>query len=112
MSDEVLQDLNRRLEVARFGEDLEDTQFQYGFPASEMKKIVNHWMYKFKWRKQEDELNRFPQFKTNIEGIDVHFLHVKPKSGRRGKLSSLSVVFVLEGRYFSKKVILFGKLNL
>ena len=50
-----------------------------------MKKIVEYWRNTYDWRKQEAELNKFPQFKTNIEGIDIHFLRVKPKSGRRGE---------------------------
>ena len=50
-----------------------------------MKKIVEYWKNNFDWRKQEAELNKFPQFKTKIEGIEVHFLRVKPKSGIKGK---------------------------
>ena len=113
LSDEELQDLHQRLDRARYGEDLVDTQFQYGFPVRcvrnilrltewieypqnlvvftknhnicrEMRKIVKYWRNTYDWRKQEDELNKFPQFKTKIEGIDIHFLRVKPKSGRTG----------------------------
>ena len=41
-----------------------------------MKKIAEYWINTFDWRKQEDELNKFPNFKTAIEGIDIHFLRV------------------------------------
>ena len=49
-----------------------------------MEKFINHWKTSFDWRKQEKELNKFPQFKTKIEGIDVHFLHIKPSKGKKG----------------------------
>ena len=44
-----------------------------------MKKVVNYWQKDFDWRKQERLLNKFDHFKTRIEGLDVHFIHAKPK---------------------------------
>lgn len=40
--------------------------------------MVEYWKTKYDWRKQEEMLNKFEHFKTKIEGIDVHFMHVKP----------------------------------
>ncbi len=78
MTDEELLDLEHRLLNARYGTELNDTQFQYGFPAGELKKVVEHWLLAFDWRAQEEQLNQFPQFKTEIEGFDVHFIRVLP----------------------------------
>ena len=78
--DEILTDLKQRLNNARFGEDLENNEnFYYGMNVATMKNIVAHWKDKYDWRKHEKLLNQFPQFKTQIEGIDVHFIRVKPK---------------------------------
>ncbi|XP_061481025.1 epoxide hydrolase 1 isoform X2 [Rhineura floridana] len=70
--------IHRRLDEARFAEPLEDSQFRYGFNSAYLRKVVSYWRNQFNWKKQVELLNKFPQFKTKIEGIDVHFLHVKP----------------------------------
>ena len=57
----------------------------------EIKTIVEYWLTQYDWRKQEAEINGFPQYKTTIEGIDVHFLRVKPKSGRKGKIPKIFI---------------------
>ncbi|XP_026551153.1 epoxide hydrolase 1 isoform X1 [Pseudonaja textilis] len=77
-SEEEIQDLHQRLDKARFADPLEDSYFHYGFNATYLKKIVSYWRNEFNWKKQVEILNQFPQFKTKIEGIDVHFLHIKP----------------------------------
>nr|XP_020642300.1 epoxide hydrolase 1 [Pogona vitticeps]XP_020642301.1 epoxide hydrolase 1 [Pogona vitticeps]XP_020642302.1 epoxide hydrolase 1 [Pogona vitticeps] len=70
--------LHRRLDEARYAEPLEDSYFHYGFNSTYLKKVVSYWRNHFNWKKQVEILNKFPQFKTKIEGIDVHFVHVKP----------------------------------
>ena len=76
--DNVLTDLKTRLQNTRYSDDLENTNFEYGFQTKHMKTVVHYWRTKYEWSKHEAILNSFPQFKTNIEGIDVHFLRVKP----------------------------------
>ena len=78
--DATLNDLKQRLSNARMGEDLENTSFEYGFQVNYMKEVLDHWKTKYDWRKQEAIINSFPQYKTKIEGIDVHFFRVKPAS--------------------------------
>ena len=77
--DADIKDLKRRLEATRFGSDLEDGTFEYGFQTEYMKTVREHWLKKFDWRKQEAILNQFKHFTTQIEGIDVHFMRVMPK---------------------------------
>ncbi|XP_069464936.1 epoxide hydrolase 1-like [Ambystoma mexicanum] len=84
-SDEEIQDLNRRLDHTRFTPPLEDAGFHYGFNSTYLRKVVSHWRDRFDWRQQVDVLNRYPHFKTTIEGIDVHFIHVKPTHLRSGQ---------------------------
>ncbi|XP_068198461.1 epoxide hydrolase 1 [Antennarius striatus] len=78
-SDEELEDLYRRIDQTRPVPSLEDSQFNYGFNSNYLKEVVTYWRNDFDWRRQVNKLNQYPHFKTNIEGIDIHYLHVKPK---------------------------------
>ncbi|XP_040286492.1 epoxide hydrolase 1 [Bufo bufo] len=87
-SEEELKDLFRRIDETRFTEPLEGSRFNYGFNSKHLKKVVSYWKEGFNWKKQLEILNQYPHFKTKIEGIDIHFLHAKPKNlpaGRRAK---------------------------
>nr|XP_057901861.1 epoxide hydrolase 1 isoform X2 [Doryrhamphus excisus] len=83
-SDEELEDLHRRIEQTRPVPSLEDSQFHYGFNSKYLEEVVSYWRRDFDWRTQVDKLNQYPHFKTNIEGIDVHYVHVKPKRVPQG----------------------------
>ncbi|CAH1242718.1 EPHX1 [Branchiostoma lanceolatum] len=74
-----LVDLKNRLKNSHWFEALENVEFQYGFRLNYMQDLVTYWNDKYDWKKQEAYLNTFPHYKTNIEGIDVHFIRVKPK---------------------------------
>nr|CAD7394412.1 unnamed protein product [Timema cristinae] len=79
ISQEVLDDLNTRLQHVKLTPPLEGIGFQYGFNTDYLKKVVDFWRTKYNWREREAYLNSFPQFKTQVDGLDIHFLHVKPK---------------------------------
>ncbi|XP_051908650.1 epoxide hydrolase 1 [Hippocampus zosterae] len=83
-SDAELEDLHRRIDQTRPVPSLEDSRFNYGFNSEYLEKVVAYWRNDFDWRKQVDKLNQYPHFKTNIEGIDVHYVHVKPKRASEG----------------------------
>lgn len=83
-SDDELEDLYRRIDQTRPVPSLEESQFHYGFNSHYLQKVVSYWRNDFDWRKQVDKINQYPHFKTNIEGIDIHFLHVKPKKVPEG----------------------------
>ncbi|XP_014191914.1 epoxide hydrolase 1 [Haplochromis burtoni] len=83
-SDQELEDLYRRIDLTRPFPSLEDSQFNYGFNSQYLQKVVSYWRNEFDWRKQVDKLNQYPHFKTKIEGIDIHYLHVKPKKVLEG----------------------------
>ena len=59
---------------------LEDSGFEYGFnPDYLMTTIAPYWLKTYNWKKQEKMLNDIlPQFITSIDGLDIHFAHVKP----------------------------------
>ncbi|XP_078398941.1 epoxide hydrolase 1-like [Cetorhinus maximus] len=77
-SEEMIQDLHFRLDKTRFTPPLEDSRFHYGFNSTYLRKVVSYWRKDYDWKKQLEFLNRFPHFRTRIEGIYIHFVHVKP----------------------------------
>ncbi|RZB40630.1 juvenile hormone epoxide hydrolase-like protein, partial [Asbolus verrucosus] len=77
----ILEDLRNRLKNARnFIPPLEGIHQQYGMNTDLLKKIVDFWITKYDWREREKVLNQFPQFKTNIQGLEIHYIHAKPKN--------------------------------
>lgn len=78
-SDAELEDLHRRMDQTRPVASLEDSHFHYGFNSQYLHKVVSYWRNDYDWRKQVDRLNQYPHFKTNIEGIDIHYMHIKPQ---------------------------------
>lgn len=80
VSNQVLADLKQRLSRTRFADELSDAGWDYGTNLSYLKDVVDYWRRKYDWRAQERGLNQFDQFKTNIDGLDVHFIHQRSTS--------------------------------
>ncbi|UPK69950.1 epoxide hydrolase family protein [Chitinophaga filiformis] len=77
---EVLNDLSVRLKQTRWTDEPENAGWNYGTNPGYLRELVDYWQNKYDWRTQETYLNQFPQFKTEIDGINVHFIYVKGKS--------------------------------
>ena len=75
--DAVLRDLKERLSRTRFPSEIENSDWDYGTNLSYMRDLVTYWRTTFDWRVQERRLNDLPQFKTQIDGLDLHFIHKK-----------------------------------
>ena len=70
-------DLKRRVEATRWPERetvADDTQ---GVQLATIQKLADYWVNGYDWRKIEAKLNRYPQFITEIDGLDIHFLHIR-----------------------------------
>ncbi len=76
----VLTDLKQRLSQARFADEFSDAGWDYGTNLAYLRSLVNYWRDKYDWRAQEKRLNEFDQFKTKIDGIDIHFIHQRSKN--------------------------------
>ncbi|MFI6868195.1 epoxide hydrolase family protein [Nocardia sp. NPDC050406] len=72
-----IDDLNDRLARTRWTRQLPGQGRERGVPVAYLKDLVEYWRTEFDWRAQEAKLNEFPQFLTEIDGLDVHFLHVR-----------------------------------
>ncbi len=77
--EEELDDLRQRILAARWPEKEPVTDFSQGVPLATMQKLARYWATEYDWRKVEAKLNSYPQFITNIDGLDIHFIHVRSK---------------------------------
>jgi microsomal epoxide hydrolase len=73
--EETLADLRERLARVRWPDEPPGTPWSTGSSVSYMRDLVAYWRDGFDWRAQEAALNRFPQFKVPIGGIELHFIH-------------------------------------
>jgi pimeloyl-ACP methyl ester carboxylesterase len=79
-SEEALNDLRRRIKATQWpDQELVKDQTQ-GVQLSTVKKLADYWGTSYDWRKIEKKLDSYPQFITNIDGLDIHFIHVKSKN--------------------------------
>jgi epoxide hydrolase len=72
-----LDDLNDRLALTRWPRRLPGEDWGRGVPVSALRELADYWRTGYDWRRQEARLNEFPQFTTEIDGQDIHFLHVR-----------------------------------
>ena len=77
ISNEILQNINSKVKNYQWHEMPDDGGWDYGTNLDYMKEFAEYWSSKFDWRKTEEKINKFRNFKTNIEGIDIHFIHEK-----------------------------------
>jgi pimeloyl-ACP methyl ester carboxylesterase len=75
--DDDLADLNRRLQHTRWPDAETVTDWSQGTPLAYLQDLCGYWADGYDWRACEARLNRFPQFRTEIDGLDIHFLHAR-----------------------------------
>jgi pimeloyl-ACP methyl ester carboxylesterase len=74
---EQLADLRRRIVATRWPERETVTDDSQGVPLEMMQQLARYWAKDYDWRKCEARLNALPQFTTEIDGLDIHFIHVR-----------------------------------
>ncbi|XP_011196467.1 juvenile hormone epoxide hydrolase 2 [Zeugodacus cucurbitae] len=113
---QLIEDLKRQLSRPLvLHEPLEGIGFQYGFNSKYLEKVVAYWRdtYLPKWGEREAFLKQFPHYETQIQGLHVHFIHVKPKSTEGKKVLPLLLIHGWPGsvREFYKLIPLLTKPN-
>jgi pimeloyl-ACP methyl ester carboxylesterase len=78
-SDEALADLKRRIAAMRWPDKETVADQSQGVQLATIQKLARYWATDYDWRKVEAKLNSLPQFITNIDGVDIHFIHVRSK---------------------------------
>ncbi len=79
-SDKALADLRRRVLATNWPDRETVTDLSQGLKLETMKALAHYWATGYDWRKIEARLNALPQFITNIDGVDIHFIHVRSKN--------------------------------
>ena len=77
--EETLEDLRRRVAATRWPTKELVADRSQGVQLATIQALTNYWTSDYDWRKCEAKLNALPQFKTEIDGVDVHFIHVKSR---------------------------------
>ena len=75
--DETLVDLRRRIAATRWPDRETVNDHSQGVQLATMQKLARSWVTDYDWRKVEAKLNALPQFITEIDGLDIHFLHIR-----------------------------------
>nr|WP_205855983.1 epoxide hydrolase [Phytoactinopolyspora endophytica] len=70
-------DLNRRLEHARWPAEVPGAGWSRGVPVDYLKELVEYWRAGYEWREHEKRLNELAQFTSTIDGQTIHFLHIR-----------------------------------
>ncbi len=78
--DSALADLKQRIKNTRWPDQETVSDDTQGLQLGTMKKLARYWANTYDWRKMEAKLNSYPQFMTNIDGLDIHFIHVRSKN--------------------------------
>jgi hypothetical protein len=73
----ALDDLKQRLARTRWPERETANDWSQGAPLAKLRTLVNYWRTGYDWRRCEKTLDRFPQYRTEIDGLGIHFLHVR-----------------------------------
>ena len=77
VSDETLEELRNRLNKTRWPHEIEDSDWDYGSNLAYIWELCLYWARDFDWRAQEEQINRLPHFRADVDGLGIHFIHVR-----------------------------------
>ena len=77
VEDSVLADLEDRLGRTRLPDQIPGSGWDYGSDRSYMEELLEYWRTEYDWRKYEAQLNALPHYKTEIDGVSMHFVHAR-----------------------------------
>ncbi|XP_058807867.1 juvenile hormone epoxide hydrolase 1-like [Phymastichus coffea] len=96
---QIIDDLHKQLDRAlsperEFVKPLEGVAWTYGMPSTYLKTVLQYWRNEYDWNKRQTLLNKYPQFMTKIQGLNIHFYHVKPQQPKDRTLRVLPLLMV------------------
>src|SRR5205085_6001046 len=78
-TDAEIADLKRRIKATKWPDKETVNDDTQGVQSATMRKLADHWANHHDWRRAEAQIFSYPNFVTNIDGLDIHFIHVKSK---------------------------------
>jgi pimeloyl-ACP methyl ester carboxylesterase len=72
-----LDDLAARLDRTRYADDFANAGWEYGVEGGYLRDLVEYWRNEFDWRSVEEQMNALPQFRVELDGIPIHYVHVR-----------------------------------
>jgi pimeloyl-ACP methyl ester carboxylesterase len=75
----AIDDLKLRLSMTRLPEQATVPDWSQGVPLAKAQALIAHWRDRYDWRAFERRINAIPQFRTEIDGLGIHFLHIRSK---------------------------------
>ena len=85
--EQALEDLKTRLARTRWPDEIKNSDWEFGASLAYVKELTDYWLNQFSWRETEKEINQYPNYIANIDGIKIHFIQVK--AGRRNAVPIL-----------------------
>ena len=79
ISESEIEALRARVANARWAPELDNEDWSYGVNGTYLRELMTYWQDGFSWRTQEARINSFPQFRAEIDGVPIHFVHVRGK---------------------------------
>jgi epoxide hydrolase len=86
VDDQVLKDLRRRLTETRWPTAIPGAGWKYGADVADVRTLCDYWHNTYDWRTHEQRLNRIPQFRGEIDAVEIHFFHLRAQGSRRAPL--------------------------
>lgn len=83
---QVLDDLKKRLGDTRWPDEIKNNDWSYGTDLSYMKEFCHYWQNSFDWYKQQDYLNSFAHYQSEIDNFRLHYIYEKGKGSRNTPL--------------------------
>ena len=78
--DNVLEDLQKRLELTRWPDEIPGSSWDYGTNLDYLKELVTYWQNGYDWKAQERKLNELKHFTSEVKGLNIHFVHEKSEN--------------------------------
>ena len=79
ISQSAIDDLRSRLRLTRWTDEILNSEWNYGAKLSYIKELTEYWLNEFDWKKTEDDINSYPNYIAEIDGIKIHFVHIRSK---------------------------------
>ncbi|XP_050294838.1 juvenile hormone epoxide hydrolase 2-like [Anthonomus grandis grandis] len=95
ISKDILDDLKHRLNNALpFQPPLEGAKQHYGMNSNLLSNIVDYWKNTYNWTERQKFLNQYPQYTTSIQGLNIHYIHVKPTIPKSSNVKVLPLLII------------------